>query len=122
MDTKVKSTTWYAVCTDTYGENNWANNGGRIVTAEGLEIAHVYSNADAKQHAAHIVHCVNTHEALVEALSKLRLEAMHYRNTGVGVQFLNAALENAGNVVSKARGSEELIPNATKWIDDNGGI
>ena len=42
--------------------------------------------------------------AMYEALAKLRLEAIHYRNTGVGVQFLNAAIDRAEVAINQAVG------------------
>ena len=42
--------------------------------------------------------------AMYEALAKLRLEAIHYRNTGVGVQFLNAALDQAEDAINLVYG------------------
>ncbi len=36
---------------------------------------------------------------LTKALRRLRLEAIHYRDTGVGVEFLNKALANATGVL-----------------------
>ena len=42
--------------------------------------------------------------AMYEALAKLRLEAIHYRNTGVGVQFLNEAIAQAEQAINQVWG------------------
>ena len=42
--------------------------------------------------------------AMYEALAKLRLEAIHYRNTGVGVQFLNHAIDQAELAINQVWG------------------
>ena len=42
--------------------------------------------------------------AMYEALAKLRLEAIHYRNTGVGKQFLNEAIEQAEQAINQVWG------------------
>jgi hypothetical protein len=39
---------------------------------------------------------------MLEALGRLRLEAIHYRNTGKGVEHLNAAIDNAEAIINKA--------------------
>ena len=44
-------------------------------------------------------------DALLAALHALRNEAMHYRNTGVGVQFLNDAIAKADTLIfAQAKG------------------
>ncbi len=45
--------------------------------------------------------------AMYEALAKLRLEAIHYRNTGVGIQFLNCAIEQAELAINQVWGEGE---------------
>ena len=42
--------------------------------------------------------------AMYEALAKLRLEAIHYRNTGVGKQFLNEAIAQAEQAINQVWG------------------
>ncbi len=42
---------------------------------------------------------MDQHTAVVEALRSLRLEAIHYKNTGVGKQFLEASIERAEKVL-----------------------
>ena len=42
--------------------------------------------------------------AMYEALAKLRLEAIHYRNTGVGKQFLNEAITQAEQAINQVWG------------------
>jgi len=49
-------------------------------------------------------HLIAAAPAMYEALAKLRLEAIHYRNTGVGVQFLNAAIDQAEVAINQAVG------------------
>lgn len=49
-------------------------------------------------------HLIAAAPAMYEALAKLRLEAIHYRNTGVGVQFLNAAIDRAEVAINQAVG------------------
>ena len=39
-----------------------------------------------------------TPDEIRQTLSRLYVESMHYRNTGVGVQFLNAALVHAAHM------------------------
>lgn len=46
-----------------------------------------------------------TDKELTDALHALYLEAAHFRNTGKGVQFLNAKLEEARKVVERTTGS-----------------
>lgn len=41
---------------------------------------------------------------LLAALERLQLESIHYRDSGVGKQFLDAALDNADAAIRKARG------------------
>ena len=55
-------------------------------------------------------HLIAAAPAMYEALAKLRLEAIHYRNTGVGVQFLNDAIDQAETAINQAWG----INNDTK--------
>lgn len=43
---------------------------------------------------------------LLEALGRLRLEAMHYRNTGKGQRFLDTALQQATTI----RGEYRQLP------------
>ncbi len=52
--------------------------------------AHIIT--EARQETAQVVE-------LTKALRRLRLEAIHYRDTGVGVEFLNKALANATGVL-----------------------
>lgn len=52
------------------------------------EAAGAVAKAEAEVLAAKV-------EVLKAALARLTLEAMHYANTGVGKQFLVAAVENA---------------------------
>lgn len=55
---------------------------------------------ERRANAAHIVRCVNAHDALVAAAERLILEAIHFRDAGVGAQFLTAAIENMRAEVS----------------------
>jgi hypothetical protein len=41
---------------------------------------------------------------LLQALGRLRLEAIHYRNTGIGQQFLNEAITAADAAIRAAKG------------------
>ena len=49
-------------------------------------------------------HLIAAAPAMYEALAKLRLEAIHYRNTGVGVQFLNEAIAQAEHAINQVWG------------------
>ena len=49
-------------------------------------------------------HLIAAAPAMYEALAKLRLEAIHYRNTGVGVQFLNKAIAQAEHAINQVWG------------------
>ena len=49
-------------------------------------------------------HLIAAAPAMYEALAKLRLEAIHYRNTGVGKQFLNEAIEQAEQAINQVWG------------------
>ena len=57
---------------------------------------YIDNEADARLYAAA--------PAMYEALAKLRLEAIHYRNTGVGVQFLNEAIAQAEHAINQVWG------------------
>lgn len=49
-------------------------------------------------------HLIAAAPAMYEALAKLRLEAIHYRNTGVGKQFLNEAIAQAEQAINQVWG------------------
>lgn len=46
-------------------------------------------------------------ETILDALKMLRLEAIHYRNTGKGERFLNIQIDNAEQVLLRAAAQAE---------------
>ena len=64
-------------------------------------IAQVHAGFTQSQANANLIAAA---PAMYEALAKLRLEAIHYRNTGVGVQFLNEAIAQAEQAINQVWG------------------
>ena len=56
------------------------------------------------EHAQANARLIAAAPAMYEALAKLRLEAIHYRNTGVGKQFLNEAIAQAEQAINQVWG------------------
>ena len=74
----------------------------QVIDYRGL-VADLEKTAFTEQAQAN-AHLIAAAPAMYEALAKLRLEAIHYRNTGVGVQFLNAAIDQAEVAINQAVG------------------
>ena len=62
----------------------------------------IYRDSDAQAQANATL--IAAAPAMYEALAKLRLEAIHYRNTGVGKQFLNEAIAQAEQAINQVWG------------------
>jgi len=77
---------------------------GKAVVCYGLNVSHNMTGDDpvAKANAAHIVRCVNSHDALVKALIVARDQDDYCLRNGMSAmpaskrQFIDAALGSAG--------------------------
>ena len=59
---------------------------------------------EAQANAQFIVTACNSHYELLEALQRLQLEVIHFRDSGIGIPHLNTALEAAKSAIQKAKG------------------
>ena len=66
------------------------------------EVWQTYIDGESRQQAHATL--IAAAPAMYEALAKLRLEAIHYRNTGVGKQFLNEAIAQAEQAINQVWG------------------
>jgi len=69
------------------------------ISDEASDKADAMIDRNYRSRSAVIEHLIHTTPCLHDTLAKLNLEAIHYRDTGIGVQFLNAALIEAAKAL-----------------------